>query len=203
MKRLPPGSEDKLVAILRKAAGRRVNARQACFDFAGIVSRLPAAVDSEAHPVGRGRPRAAIRVLAELAADTYFFHTGKGPGHAENETGWRGGCYPAFVAELATAEGIDFDRRRLTGICREVRRSLSKRAGLSKRMGAEERAKARGELLVEHVAGEDEIGFAIFSGYEPARDPDFDAAKIFKTLGSRRERRSAPQAKRPLRSQQI
>jgi hypothetical protein len=30
-----------------------------------------------------------------------------------------------------------------------------------------------------HVAGEDEDGDPIIDGYEPARDPDLDAAEIF------------------------
>ena len=207
--RLAPKMDNRLLAILRKAKGGPLNERQACLDSAGIVARLPAVIQSwKTHP-GRGRKANEIRVLAELAADTYWKHTGKGPGRAIGYDGRRCGQYPAFVCALADAASISFEDRALHSACREVQRRLNAATKLPRLSNPEniaavgaERARQRAALLDTYVVGEDELGFAILGGYEPAPDyAAFNAADIFKRFARKgRAQRSSPQPKRQPRS---
>ena len=185
-RRLPHDQEERLVAILRRAAGKPFNEQQARLDFAGILARLPRQVEDAKRRKGRGRKQSAISVLAEIAADTYFAHTGKGPGNAaNNDHQWKGGRYPAFVIALADVARIEYDRTKVPEICREVRRQLSKRAKLppplsnDPRISGDARATSRGKLLEPHSEETDEDGFPIVKGYEPARDPELNPAAVF------------------------
>jgi len=181
--RLSPEADARLLAILRSAASGPFDKRQACLDCAGVVARLPAAIEHWKSRPGRGRHDrvSAVRVLAYLAADTYWKHTGRGPGYAENETGWEGGRFPAFVGALADSANVAYDKHSLVGHCRETRKALSIAAGVTKHTPSETRAAQRAELLDTHVAFVDEDGNAVMGGYEPAPDDAaFDAADTFK-----------------------
>ncbi len=228
IRRLPRATEQRLLTILTKAATGPFNERQACLDFAGIVSSVPAVVASYKARPGRGRKADTIRVLAEFAADIYWKHTGKGPGRSEYvyrskrrdpRRYGQGGNYPAFIATLASAIGIPCNGRSLSNACREVQRALNSRATLPRlrrltseddcygnlRAGRDDvlmakRETARAALLVAHVVGQDEAGFDVFGGYEPARDP-VDAAEAFNHLTkSQDDQLSEPQPKHQLRS---
>lgn len=185
MKRLPPHREEALLSVLRRAAGRPFDERQACFDFAGIFALLAA---HKAQP-GRGRKPSPMRVLAEIAAEPYHAHTGKGPGRAIGHNGHLCGHFPAFLRALADVAEISIDDRVLWNACREVQRSLNGRADLPclrgdpsdmRRAYGGERKHAREQMLGPHPIGRDGDGVRIIEGYQPARDPELNGASVFR-----------------------
>ncbi len=182
MKRLPLATEESLLSVLHRA-GREMDVRQARSDLAGIASRMPMLVLLETRRSGRGRRRSAIRILADIAAEIYFAHTGEVPGHAQYNSGRLGGQFPRFVTMLADALCIQFDRAKVPYICKEVREELSRKAKLpvqrDRVSGDESRIIARGRQLVAHVSGWDDDGEPIIDGYQPAPDLDLSVEDIF------------------------
>jgi hypothetical protein len=184
MKPLASSTRHELLAILRSARtdGARVDGPQAARDCAAIIDRLPQAIAASTGKSGRGRKQTAISVLAALAADTYFHHTGKGPGSTVNESGKLGGHYPKFVGALAKSADIPHDPLALPRLCNEVRKALSASVGLGRSRGLSDyalREAARAGALKSHVIGYENLdgistddhsdGFPVFGGYEPAR----------------------------------
>jgi hypothetical protein len=195
MKRLPRNTENELLKVLRLYR-TPFDEEQARLDFAGILARFPAYRALEAER--KGNHKTDARILAELAADTFYHHTGRQPGRTEKKH-TKAGHFPKFVATLARAGGITVNRDKLPDISREVQRDLNAKARLprlppvnyaddeydpeARQAMLPERASARARLLREHIVGYEDAdgnplpegatdleGFdPVFGGYEAAR----------------------------------
>ena len=206
MRRLTKAQSDALLAVMRKAAKKPFDERQALWDLEAILNVLPLWVEAANRPRKQGGKK-PLSVLVEAAGDVYHKHTGNLPGNTTEaiwETGKKrkvGGCYPAFIAILAEAASIHGTPSAIGYACNQARKTLNVYAGNNEkktkpRKGEAprpkssraiktdkvERKKACDNLLDTHVAYLDDDSDPVLGGYEPGRDPDLNPLKAFAHL---------------------
>ncbi len=190
------------VAILQQLADKKklhFDETQARWDCVALIGQY------RSRKKGWHKSASPARVMAELAGDTYHFHTSRYPGHAiptkrkspaitSDPQEISDGHYPKFITALLSAAGVSCSKVTVNSACREARKKLDLRVGLKKLprtvrgqdhpiyFERDYRNKMRGRMLVEHVAGDDELGFVELGGYEPARSPARKAVDAFRGL---------------------
>ena len=143
------------------------------FDRAGILRELPRLVAAQGSRTQRGARRSPLRLLVELAAEAYFIHHGNARGFA------------SFVRSLAKEAGIPCTSAKVRSTIKEAREEMNRRSKLPTPKNYVPafddplRAIKRGDILDTHVVRLATDGDVVLGGYQPSRDPDIDAAKVF------------------------